>query len=74
MPPSVQSSDPAAGKLPGVRSKELDRLLEVADELVDARAAHARMESLQQEIAHESAIGLAACEKIFLCGVKIDFD
>jgi hypothetical protein len=35
-------------------------LLEVADELVDARAAQARMESLQQEIAHESAIAEAA--------------
>jgi hypothetical protein len=37
-------------------------LLEVADELVDARAAQARMESLQQEIAHESAIAEAAPE------------
>jgi len=37
-------------------------LLEVADELVDARAAQARMESLQQEIAHESAIAAAAPE------------
>jgi cell division septum initiation protein DivIVA len=45
-----------------VRSKELDRLLEVADELVDARAALARMESLQHEIAHESAIAAAAPE------------
>ena len=37
-------------------------MLEVADELVDARAAQARMESLQQEIAHESAIAAAAPE------------
>ena len=35
-------------------------MLEVAEELVDARAAQARMESLQQEIAHESAIAEAA--------------
>ena len=37
-------------------------MLEVADELVDARAALARMESLQQEIAHESAIAAVAPE------------
>lgn len=37
-------------------------MLEVADELVDARAAQSRMESLQQEIAHESAIAAAAPE------------
>ena len=37
-------------------------MLEVADELVDARAAQVRMESLQQEIARESAIAAVAPE------------
>jgi hypothetical protein len=37
-----------------MRSKDLERLLETADELVEARACRARMEALEQEIAHEA--------------------
>ena len=42
-----------------VKSRELDRLLEVADELVDARAARDRRAALEREIAHESEIAAA---------------
>jgi hypothetical protein len=37
-----------------MRSKELERLLEAADELVEARARQMRMRALEEEIAHES--------------------
>ncbi len=37
-----------------MRSKDFERLLETADELVEARARRARMQALEEEISHDS--------------------
>jgi hypothetical protein len=47
-----------------VRSRDLDRLLEAADELVTARSQQARMVALEHEIAHESEIARRVPEVI----------
>jgi hypothetical protein len=51
-----------------VKSRELDRMLEVADELVDARAARDRYETLQREIAQESSVTEAVPEVVSAIG------
>lgn len=43
-----------------MKSRELDRLLGIADELVEARAVQARLAALEHEIAHDQEIVAAA--------------
>ena len=39
-----------------MKSRELDRLLGIADELVDARARQARLDALEREVAHDRKV------------------